>query len=250
MNAPTLYVIAADLTKMQVLANIDEADVGRMRPGQRVTFRVDAYPTDTFIGEVAQVRLQPTTVQNVVTYSTVISVPNPDLKLKPGMTANVDHRDRPQEQRAAHSECGDPLPADHRDVPGAEPGGPAGARARPRRTRPWRRPARRRSAARVGGGEGGAQGQPPAAAAGATPQAGRTGLQRPPRRPQRPAEAAGHRRSRPGTRAARRLWRRQRRAPGAGRQRRPGSGRWRRRAAAPVRALAAVAAAVAVSTRT
>jgi HlyD family secretion protein len=89
MNAPVLYLMAADLTKMQVLANIDEADVGRMRPRQRVTFRVDAYPTETFIGEVAQVRLQPTTVQNVVTYSTVISVPNPELKLKPGMTANV-----------------------------------------------------------------------------------------------------------------------------------------------------------------
>ena len=90
MNAPTLYVIAADLTKMQVLANIDEADVGRMRPGQRVTFRVDAFPTDTFVGEVEQVRLQPAVVQNVVTYSTVIAVPNQDLKLKPGMTANVN----------------------------------------------------------------------------------------------------------------------------------------------------------------
>jgi HlyD family secretion protein len=89
MNAPTLYVIAADLTKMQVIANIDEADVGRMRPGQVVTFRVDAYPTDTFRGEVSQVRLQPSVVQNVVTYSTVISVPNSELKLKPGMTANV-----------------------------------------------------------------------------------------------------------------------------------------------------------------
>ena len=89
MNAPTLYVIAADLTKMQVLANIDEADVGRMRPGQRVTFRVDAFPTEQFTGEVSQVRLQPAVVQNVVTYSTVISVPNPELKLKPGMTANV-----------------------------------------------------------------------------------------------------------------------------------------------------------------
>jgi HlyD family secretion protein len=89
MNAPTLYIIAADLTKMQVIANIDEADVGRMRPKQHVTFRVDAFPTDTFTGEVTQVRLQPTTVQNVVTYSTVISVPNPELKLKPGMTANV-----------------------------------------------------------------------------------------------------------------------------------------------------------------
>ena len=89
MNAPTLYIIAADLTKMEVLANIDEADVGRMRPGQPVTFRVDAFPTDTFHGTVSQVRLQPAVVQNVVTYSTVISVPNPDLKLKPGMTANV-----------------------------------------------------------------------------------------------------------------------------------------------------------------
>ena len=89
MNAPTLYIIAADLSKMQVIANIDEADVGRMRPKQHVTFRVDAFPTDVFTGEVTQVRLQPTTVQNVVTYSTVISVPNPELKLKPGMTANV-----------------------------------------------------------------------------------------------------------------------------------------------------------------
>lgn len=89
MNAPTLYIIAADLAKMQVVANIDEADVGRMRPGQRVTFRVDAYPADTFIGTVSQVRLQPAVVQNVVTYSTVIDVPNPELKLKPGMTATV-----------------------------------------------------------------------------------------------------------------------------------------------------------------
>jgi HlyD family secretion protein len=90
MQAPTLYVIAADLTKMQVNANIDESDVGRMRPGQTVRFRVDAYPTEQFIGTVEQVRLNPTTVQNVVTYSTVIDVPNPELKLKPGMTANVN----------------------------------------------------------------------------------------------------------------------------------------------------------------
>ena len=90
MNAPTLFVLAADLTKMQVLANIDEADVGRMRPGQAVTFRVDAFPTETFTGVVEQVRLQPAVVQNVVTYSTVIAVPNTELKLKPGMTANVN----------------------------------------------------------------------------------------------------------------------------------------------------------------
>jgi HlyD family secretion protein len=89
MNAPVLYVLAADLTKMQVVANIDEAEIGRMRPGQPVTFRVDAYPTDVFTGTVHQVRLLPATVQNVVTYSTVISVPNPEYKLKPGMTATV-----------------------------------------------------------------------------------------------------------------------------------------------------------------
>ena len=89
MNAPTLFVLAADLTKMEVVATVDESDVGRMRPGQNVTFHVDAYPNDRFNGTVSQVRLQPTTVQNVVTYSTVITVPNPELKLKPGMTANV-----------------------------------------------------------------------------------------------------------------------------------------------------------------
>jgi RND family efflux transporter MFP subunit len=90
MQAPTLFIIAADLTKMQVNANIDESDVGRMRPGQTVHFRVDAYPNDTFTGTVEQVRLNPTTVQNVVTYSTVIDVPNPDYRLMPGMTANLN----------------------------------------------------------------------------------------------------------------------------------------------------------------
>jgi HlyD family secretion protein len=89
MSAPELFIIAADLTKMQVNANIDESDVGRMRPGEAVSFRVDAYPTETFRGTVRQVRLNPQTVQNVVTYSTVIDVPNAELKLKPGMTANV-----------------------------------------------------------------------------------------------------------------------------------------------------------------
>ncbi|MEO6239393.1 MAG: efflux RND transporter periplasmic adaptor subunit [Vicinamibacterales bacterium] len=89
MSAPELFIIAADLTQMQVNASIDESDVGRMRPGQAVTFRVDAYPTETFHGTVNQVRLNPVTVQNVVTYATVIDVPNPELKLKPGMTANV-----------------------------------------------------------------------------------------------------------------------------------------------------------------
>ena len=90
MSAPTLFVLAADLTKMQVLASLDESDVGRIRPGQLVRFRVDAFPTEEFRGAVTQVRLQPTTIQNVVTYQTVIDVPNPQLKLKPGMTANVN----------------------------------------------------------------------------------------------------------------------------------------------------------------
>jgi HlyD family secretion protein len=90
MQAPTLFVLAADLTKMQVVANLDESDVGRIRPHQVVTFRVDAYPTDTFTGLVSQVRLNPIVQQNVVTYATVIDVPNDQLKLKPGMTANVN----------------------------------------------------------------------------------------------------------------------------------------------------------------
>src|SRR5205814_1356988 len=89
MQAPTLFILAADLTKMQVNANIDEADVGRIRPGQHVTFHVDAYPTETFEGIVSQIRLQPVVVQNVTTYGTVIDVPNNQPKLKPGMTANV-----------------------------------------------------------------------------------------------------------------------------------------------------------------
>jgi HlyD family secretion protein len=90
MQAPTLFILAADLTKMQVVANLDESDVGRIRPGQPVSFRVDAYPAEDFSGSVSQVRLQPIVQQNVVTYATVIDVPNPQLKLKPGMTANVN----------------------------------------------------------------------------------------------------------------------------------------------------------------
>jgi HlyD family secretion protein len=89
MQAPTLYVIAGDLTRMQVLASVDESDIGRVKQGQMVSFSVDAYPGDTFSGTVSQVRLQPTVEQNVVSYTTVIDVPNRDLKLKPGMTANV-----------------------------------------------------------------------------------------------------------------------------------------------------------------
>jgi HlyD family secretion protein len=89
MQAPTLFVIAGDLSHMQVLASVDESDIGRVRPGQPVSFTVDAYPGETFTGTVAQVRLQPTVDQNVVSYTTVIDVPNRSEKLKPGMTASV-----------------------------------------------------------------------------------------------------------------------------------------------------------------
>lgn len=88
-NTPELFTIAKDLTNMQVVANVDEADIGNVKEGDRVTFTVDAYPDDTFEGTVKQVRLEATTTNNVVTYEVVISAPNADLKLKPGLTANV-----------------------------------------------------------------------------------------------------------------------------------------------------------------
>jgi len=89
LQAPTLFVIANDLSHMQVLASVDEADVGRVKEGAEVTFRVDAFPDRTFRGRVEQVRLQPTVVQNVVTYNAIISVDNPGQILMPGMTATV-----------------------------------------------------------------------------------------------------------------------------------------------------------------
>ena len=88
-NTPELFTIAKDLTNMQVVANVDEADIGNVKEGDRVTFTVDAYPDDTFEGTVKQVCLEATTTNNVVTYEVVISAPNADLKLKPGLTANV-----------------------------------------------------------------------------------------------------------------------------------------------------------------
>ena len=97
LQAPVIFMIANDLTKMQIDSNVAEADVGVVAVGQAVDFTVDAFPARTFHGKVVQVRNAPITVQNVVTYDTVISVSNPDLKLKPGMTANVSvmiaHRD-------------------------------------------------------------------------------------------------------------------------------------------------------------
>ncbi len=88
-STPTLFTIAKDLTNMQVVADVDEADIGDVKVGERVTFTVDAYPDNTFSGMVKQVRQEATTTNNVVTYSVVISAPNADLKLKPGLTATV-----------------------------------------------------------------------------------------------------------------------------------------------------------------
>lgn len=88
-ETPTLFTIANDLTQMRVIADVDEADIGQVAEGQKVKFTVDAYPNDVFEGQVTQVRLEATTESNVVTYEVVISAYNPDLKLKPGLTANI-----------------------------------------------------------------------------------------------------------------------------------------------------------------
>jgi HlyD family secretion protein len=150
-QAPTLFLIANDLTKMQILANIDEADVGKVHEGLAAKFTVDAYPGETFTGTISQVRQAPNTIQNVVTYQGVISAPNPDRKLRQGMTASVTittaHKDdalrvsnaalrwKPEEA---------PAPAEGAPAPGA-------ARAA---TPPQ---ARNASAAARGAREGGAQ---------------------------------------------------------------------------------------------
>lgn len=89
-NTPTLFTIANDLTQMQVEADIDEADIGKVKEGQRVEFTVDAYPDETFGGTVTQVRLEPTVTNNVVTYTIIIAAPNDDYKLMPGMTATIE----------------------------------------------------------------------------------------------------------------------------------------------------------------
>ena len=89
MSAPTLFKIAKDIKKMQVEANVDEADIGQVKLGQRVTFTVDAYPLEEFQGKVSQVRLSPTTTSNVVTYTVIVDAENPEEKLKPGLTATI-----------------------------------------------------------------------------------------------------------------------------------------------------------------
>jgi HlyD family secretion protein len=142
LNAPTLFVIANDLTKMQIDANVAEADVGGVEEDQNVDFTVDAFPNRTFHGQVVQVRNSPITVQNVVTYDTVIGVNNPDLKLKPGMTANVsiivaEHNDvlripnsalrfRPPDASTNSA----PRTAGSGGAPGSRPGGSWGGRSK------------------------------------------------------------------------------------------------------------------------
>ncbi|HET6373366.1 MAG TPA: efflux RND transporter periplasmic adaptor subunit [Candidatus Polarisedimenticolia bacterium] len=89
LQAPTLFLIANDLTRMQVVANVDEADIGRLTPDAKVAFSVDSFPGEPFLGTIDQIRLNPVVTQNVVTYSVIVNVANPSLKLRPGMTANT-----------------------------------------------------------------------------------------------------------------------------------------------------------------
>ena len=103
-QTPTLFLIAQDLTKMQVDSNVSESDIGYVRAGQKATFRVDAFPDRDFEGSVTQVRQAPITVQNVVTYDVVVSVENPELLLKPGMTANVNVVTASKRQRSARAD--------------------------------------------------------------------------------------------------------------------------------------------------
>jgi HlyD family secretion protein len=141
LQAPVIFQIANDLTKMQIDSNVAEADVGAVEVGQDVDFTVDAFPTRTFHGKVVQVRNAPITVQNVVTYDTVIGVDNKDLKLKPGMTANVSiviaHKDNVLQlknaalrYRPADAGAGAPAQPRPSSSPGADGQRPTGARER------------------------------------------------------------------------------------------------------------------------
>jgi len=129
LQTPTLFMIATDLTQMQVNASVDEADIGSVTDNAVVTFTVDAFPSDTFKGRIAEIRLSPQTVQNVVTYSVILSIDNHDLKLKPGMTANisivVDRRDNVQKVPNAALRYTPPnMPAPENDVEASVVAGP------------------------------------------------------------------------------------------------------------------------------
>ena len=135
LQAPVIFTIANDLTKMQIDTNVAEADVGVVKVGQSVDFTVDAFPMQTFQGKVVQVRNAPITVQNVVTYDTVIGVSNPDLKLKPGMTANVAiivaHKDNVLQIKnaALRYRPPDATPVEIRRTSTSRPGRPGGGRS-------------------------------------------------------------------------------------------------------------------------
>jgi HlyD family secretion protein len=135
LQAPVIFTIANDLTKMQIDANVAEADVGVVKIDQNVDFTVDAFPMQTFQGKVVQVRNAPITVQNVVTYDTVIGVSNPDLKLKPGMTANVSiivaHKDDVLQIKnaALRYRPPDATPVETRRTSTSRPGRPGGGRS-------------------------------------------------------------------------------------------------------------------------
>ena len=112
LQTPTLFVIARDLTTMRVNASVDESDIGRVKEGQNVTFTVDAYGQEVFTGKVTEVRLQPVVTSGVVSYPTVIDVPNPSLRLKPGMTATVSIEVARQDDVLRVPVVGDALPSD------------------------------------------------------------------------------------------------------------------------------------------
>lgn len=145
MQAPTLFVLAQDLTEMRVQAKVDESDIGKIQPRQPVRFRVDAYPNETFAGTISQVRLQPVVEQNVVSYVTVIDVPNKDMKLKPGMTASVTIETgradnvlkvpnaalRFQPDRDVFEKLGQQMPARAENQPAGDSASGAAAAARP-----------------------------------------------------------------------------------------------------------------------
>lgn len=111
-STPTLFTLANDLTRMQVEANVDEADIGQVKLNQRVRFTVDAYPDDVFNGTVNQIRMKPTTTSNVVTYTVIIDAPNPDLKLFPGMTASVTIVTEEEKGLAAPAEAFNFMPSE------------------------------------------------------------------------------------------------------------------------------------------
>jgi HlyD family secretion protein len=131
LQAPTLFLIAQDLTKMQVDTNVDEADISRVSLDQEASFTVDSYPSLTFRGRVVQIRQAPQVVQNVVTYNTVVAVANPELKLKPGMTANVKILVARRENAVLIANA-----AFRVRVDGTAPGGAAGQRPAARTSQP------------------------------------------------------------------------------------------------------------------